>query len=83
MILNENISSRFLFISHQSFVSSGTNLNLHFAKGEDGVVPKEYLDFDKEPGKVSFCQEHTALSPFYNALVAIQKVGDSARDALM
>lgn len=42
----------FFFYLSQSFVSSGTNLNLHFAKGEDGVVTREYLDFDKEPGKV-------------------------------
>ena len=50
--LNDFYRRLFSFISHQSFVSSGTNLNLHFAKGEDGVVTREYLDFDKEPGKV-------------------------------
>ncbi|XP_015769692.1 PREDICTED: core-binding factor subunit beta-like isoform X1 [Acropora digitifera] len=35
-----------------AFVSSGTNFTLQFPKGEDGTVPKDYLDFDREPGKV-------------------------------
>lgn len=33
-------------------MSSGTNFTLQFPKGEDGTVPKDYLDFDREPGKV-------------------------------
>lgn len=35
-----------------AFVSSGTNFTLQFPKGEDGTVPKDFLDFDREPGKV-------------------------------
>lgn len=35
-----------------AFVSSGTNFTLQFPKGDDGTVAKDYLDFDREPGKV-------------------------------
>ncbi|KAK3729918.1 hypothetical protein QZH41_018075 [Actinostola sp. cb2023] len=35
-----------------AYVSSGTNFNLQFPKNEDGTIPKEYLDFEREPGKV-------------------------------
>lgn len=34
-------------------MSSGTNFTLQFPKGEDGTVPKDFLDFDREPGKVN------------------------------
>ena len=41
-----------ILFTMQAFVSSGTNFTLQFPKGEDGTVPKDYLDFDREPGKV-------------------------------
>lgn len=42
-------------------MSSGTNFTLQFPKGEDGTVPKEYLDFDREPGKVQKIQDNFTL----------------------
>lgn len=41
-----------ILFTMQAFVSSGTNFTLQFPKGEDGTVPKDHLDFDREPGKV-------------------------------
>ncbi|XP_032227728.1 core-binding factor subunit beta isoform X2 [Nematostella vectensis] len=38
--------------SNVAYVASGTNLTLHFPKAEDGFIRSEFLDFDREPGKV-------------------------------
>ncbi|XP_020907786.1 core-binding factor subunit beta isoform X1 [Exaiptasia diaphana] len=38
--------------AHIAYVSSGTNFNLQFPKNDDGSISKEYLDFEREPGKV-------------------------------
>jgi len=47
----------------QAYVSSGTNFNLQFPKNEDGSIAKDYLDFEREPGKVKVQQ---SLSFYYS-----------------
>ena len=43
----------------QAFVATGTNLQLHFSanawsdRAEDRVPTREFVNFDREPGKVS------------------------------
>lgn len=50
--------NRFLFFSKQAFVATGTNLQLNFEsnawsdKDEDRIPTREYVDFEREPGKV-------------------------------
>lgn len=53
-------SSDFFFSQFQAFVATGTNLQLSFManawsdKPEDRIPTRDFVDFDREPGKVSF-----------------------------
>lgn len=47
-----------IFFFKQAFVATGTNLQLNFEsnawsdKDEDRIPTREYVDFEREPGKV-------------------------------
>lgn len=58
VFLNRMIKTISFFFSKQAFVATGTNLQLNFEsnawsdKDEDRIPTREYVDFEREPGKV-------------------------------
>lgn len=69
----------FFFFSKQAFVATGTNLQLNFEsnawsdKDEDRIPTREYVDFEREPGKVGNFKSNYGYLTFLKILLPLLK----------